>query len=56
VSESDGSTNVGGIYSFGTSGSFDRSLGSLTSTDLISSIFGVNFTIATTTNPVESVT
>ncbi len=53
-SASDGSSNIGDIYSFGTNGSFDRSLGSLTSTDVTSSIFGVNFTIDGT-SPVDSV-
>ena len=52
-STSDGSSNIGDIYSFGANGSFDRSLGSLTSTNLTSSIFGVNFTIANATSPVD---
>jgi hypothetical protein len=55
-SAGDGSSNIGGIYSFGANNSFDRSLGSLTSTDLTSAIFGVNFTIANATDPIESVT
>lgn len=52
-SASDGSSNIGGIYSFGTDGSYDRSLGCLTSTSLTSCTFGVNFTIANTTSPVD---
>ncbi|BDA71454.1 hypothetical protein RIVM261_003480 [Rivularia sp. IAM M-261] len=55
-SANDGSSNTGGVYSFGTTGSFDRSLGSLTTSDLGLIYLGANFTIANATVPVGSVT